>query len=338
MTNVKEVGFIVNLYQPFSVKESDFKHFVDNYIAPFIRLVKSSKVHPVSVNLPISTLELLEEHSYSSVISDFQDLYNTEKIEMLGSISYQPLVSNISKGLLSKQVILNEYALGYYLGSRQGFEGEPSIMVKNLKTLFVSDFNVSKDLLSVLKELGYTHLAVLNEGAKEVNVFNFESAEESLSHCYYTSLSSGIDEFEDIVDTIGSSHQQLVKTCDLFGVFNCSEKHYEIQSRNSDAFKKVEKLLETAYMTIDDKLSTSEFETLGIWKKSELSKVSDVNIYNNLCSYIALSKFLCIDKYQEEGSSIDIYVDLAQEFIKYYGDPDLTLKVVSLLKEIKLHP
>ena len=110
---MKEVGLLVDLYQPSTVEESDFRQFVENCVIPLIKKVRANRKLTFSVNLPLSTLELLDKYSYKSVISDFKDLYNSERLELVGSISYEPLAKSIPTNILENQIILNEYGLGY---------------------------------------------------------------------------------------------------------------------------------------------------------------------------------------------------------------------------------
>ena len=75
-----------------------------------------------------------------------------------------------------KQIILNEYALGYYFGKRNGFEGEPSILIKNLNGFFPPELAVNEQLVRLADDLGYKWLladeTALPNSVPNSNVFS----------------------------------------------------------------------------------------------------------------------------------------------------------------------
>lgn len=152
---MKDVGIIIDLYQPPTQEESILKQAVNDLYAPLIRLIKSNKNIKFSLSIPLSTLELLDKHGYGEVINDIKDLYSSEKIELVGSSAYNALLTDMPVEIVENQIILNEYALGYYFGARQGFEGEPSIMIKDLYGLVPTMLMINDEVLTTLGELGY---------------------------------------------------------------------------------------------------------------------------------------------------------------------------------------
>lgn len=152
---MKDVGIIIDLYQPPTQEESILKQAVNDLYAPLIRLIKSNKNIKFSLSIPLSTLELLDKHGYGEIINDIKDLYSSEKIELVGSSAYNALLTDMPVEVVENQIILNEYALGYYFGARQGFEGEPSIMIKDLYGLVPTMLVINDEVLTTLGELGY---------------------------------------------------------------------------------------------------------------------------------------------------------------------------------------
>ena len=157
---MKEAGLIIDFYLPSVSDENTVKEAVSDFFAPFIRLLKSLKDVTVSLNIPLSTLELLDNFGYQDLIQEIKELYEKEKIELIGFSPYRSSFTGLNKDTILKETALNEYALGYYLGSRQGFEGEPSIMIKDLDGFLSPDLKLTEDMIQILNEMGYKWVAV----------------------------------------------------------------------------------------------------------------------------------------------------------------------------------
>jgi hypothetical protein len=155
MSFVKEVGLIIDLHQSPVQEESILKQAVNDLYIPLIRLIKSKRDMKITLSVPLSLLELLDKYGFTSQISELKDLYTAEKIDLVGSSAYGALLDNLPNGVIENQVILNEYALGYYFGALQGFEGEPSIMIKDLQGFVPSQLYINNQILNTLSTLGY---------------------------------------------------------------------------------------------------------------------------------------------------------------------------------------
>lgn len=159
---MKEVGLLIDLYQSPTQDESVFKHVVSDFFNPLIKIIKSFKSIKVSLNIPLSTLELLDKYDYQSVIKDIRDLYENDRVEIVGSAAYNPLLTETHSKIVENEIILNEYALGSYFGAKQGFEGEPSIMIKDIDGFLPTGLAVNKSVLDTLGELKYEWVLVDN--------------------------------------------------------------------------------------------------------------------------------------------------------------------------------
>ena len=157
---MKELGLIIDLNQPLVNEESVIKRSITDFYNPLAKLLKSHKNISFSLNIPLSTLELWEKHEASGLISEFKDMYQTEKIELINSSPYGLSLSGLPEKIIESQLILNEYGIGYYLGSRQGFEGEPSIMLRNVTGFLPVFNNVDEAVLKVLFDLDYSWFAI----------------------------------------------------------------------------------------------------------------------------------------------------------------------------------
>lgn len=155
MSFVKEVGLIIDLHQSPTQEESIFKQVASDLYIPLIRLIKSKRNMKITLSIPLSTMELLDKYGFGSQIGEIKDLCTAERVDLAGSSAYGALLDDLPYDIIENQIILNEYALGYYLGARQGFEGEPSIMIKDLQGFVPSHFYISSQILKSLEGLGY---------------------------------------------------------------------------------------------------------------------------------------------------------------------------------------
>lgn len=102
----------------------------------------------------------MDKYGYGDWISDVKDLYAAERVELTGTAAYHPLLTKLSKESAERQVVLNEYALGYYFGSRTGFEGEAAVMTKNIEGFFAPECAVNSEVVSLVNEMGYGWMLV----------------------------------------------------------------------------------------------------------------------------------------------------------------------------------
>jgi alpha-amylase/alpha-mannosidase (GH57 family) len=152
------IGFILHLYQPPTQTEHVFKQIcVESYI-PLLKLIKSKPNYKFTLNVPLSLLEQMDKYGYKDWLKDLRDLYESERVEIVGCSAYHSLLTKTPVKLAEQGIILNEFGLGYYLGSRQGFEGEESILVKNLRGFFPPELCVNDEVIALVSSLGYDWL------------------------------------------------------------------------------------------------------------------------------------------------------------------------------------
>jgi len=157
---VKEAGLIIDFFQSPIQEESTFKKVVNDLYIPLFKIIKSHKDWSVTLNLPLSTLDMLDRYGFGSFILEIKEMYANDRLEIVNSSPYGMPLSGISTEFMEAQIILNEYALGYYLGSKQGFEGEPSIMMRDLVGFLPPRYYFDTNLHDVLSELGYRWVSV----------------------------------------------------------------------------------------------------------------------------------------------------------------------------------
>lgn len=168
------MAFLLHLYQPPTQTEAAFKTIAHECYIPLIKLIKSKSNCKFTLNTPLSLLEQLEKYGYTDVISQIKELVESERVELVGSAAYHPLLTKIPENFVYKQVVLNEYGLGYYFGQRQGFEGEISMMVKDIRGFFPPELAINKKVLEVLDDLNYEWV-VVDESSIPENLRNSSS-------------------------------------------------------------------------------------------------------------------------------------------------------------------
>jgi len=152
------IGFILHLYQPPTQAEHVFKQIcVESYL-PLLKLIKNKPNYKFTLNVPLSLLEQMDKYGYKDWLKDLRDLYESERVEIVGCSAYHSLLTKTPEKLAEQGIILNEFGLGYYLGSRQGFEGEESILVKNLRGFFPPELCLNENVINMVSNLGYDWL------------------------------------------------------------------------------------------------------------------------------------------------------------------------------------
>jgi predicted glycosyl hydrolase (DUF1957 family) len=155
-----KIGFLLHLYQPIVQDSGVFKEIAATCYIPLLKLIRSKRNFRLTLNVPLSLLEQMDKYGYQNWIDMLRELVSLEKVELTGSAAYHPLLSKIPKKYVEQQVILNEYGMGYYLGRKTGFEGEPAILIRDLSGFFPPEMAVSMDVVKTLEGLGYSWVLV----------------------------------------------------------------------------------------------------------------------------------------------------------------------------------
>jgi predicted glycosyl hydrolase (DUF1957 family) len=170
-----KVGIILHFYQPPTQKESVFREVTQSCYIPLLRLIEKRKEHHFTLDIPLSIIEQFDLYGYQDLIDKIKKLYAEERVTLLGSAAYHPLLTKIPRNLVEEQIILNEYGLGYYMGSRKDFEGDPSIMIKDLKGFFAPELALNEEVIKVLIDLGYIWAVSDNEDPAGSRIMQFKN-------------------------------------------------------------------------------------------------------------------------------------------------------------------
>ena len=305
---MKEAGLLIDFYQPSIYNESVVKKVISDFHLPLIRILKMYKSLPFSISVPLSTVELWEDFGFESLISELRDLRQNEnqsqnenqgdRIEMLSSSPYGVVLNGLPENIVESQIILNEYGLGYYFGSTRGFEGEPSVVLKDVDGFVSSSSFVDDTVIKILDNLGYKWVAVENEGQRSgifgadnckikivntLNMFNISNDDvqkyvnDEETDCliiklspfrfcrFYESEDFSEDKSRDIMSEIESFFHSL---SDYPFVFRTIGKIVESKAKNPKMSKKINDV-------VDDDISKLNVSKSGV-KKRETNKGGEI--------------------------------------------------------------
>ena len=411
-----KVALVLHIYQPPVQEESIVKQVATECYLPLIKLIKNRRIHRFTLNIPLSLLELMDRFGYQDWIADIKSLYDSDRIELTGSGAYHPLLTKLPQQLVEEQVSLNEYGLGYYFGSRQGFEGEPSIMIKNIQGFFPPELAVNNDLVDTLSDFGYKwflseRTALTNDVSSKDNVFEIKNKgikivcrDRYLSNMIsfkrdlemgdiFTYLNSKLDDSNPIVIALDGEFfghhfregiyllENLLDKIEGFGasISTVSDVVDEVEPRNIDGVVescwgasdeeflrglvypfwivkdnvlqsklwKLQDIIIANYLELPNNVSTTEFQTVPVWKNSEVSGIQDIDIQQSILKYILIHKYLHSDKFWWSSkkdilgrvlyntSFVKSGLNTVTEMFNYYPNDDIKTLVLSKVSEIE---
>jgi hypothetical protein len=163
-----KLTLVFNLYQPPYQDEFSFNKAVSEFYIPLLKLLKNHKKINIVLNTPLSLLELMDREGYRSWITSVKELVEQGRIELVGSSAYGVPLSSLQDIGAQQQVILNEYALGYYFGRNQSFDGGDAVMVKDLTGFLMQMCDCTERNLMLLEELSYSYVIIDELESKQV--------------------------------------------------------------------------------------------------------------------------------------------------------------------------
>jgi len=150
-----KVAILLHLYQPITQEETVFKQVYSECYLPLLKLIKNKKSVHFTLNVPLSLFELMDKYGHADWVSDLKELHNQDRVELTGCAAYHSLLTKIPTVYAEKQIVLNEYGLGYYVGAHRGFEGEPTFLLKNVNGFFPPELAVSNNVAKLIDSFGY---------------------------------------------------------------------------------------------------------------------------------------------------------------------------------------
>lgn len=208
----------------------------------------------------------MESAGYSNWLKDIKALLEEDKLELVGSAAYNACLTELPEPLLSDQVILNEYGLGYFFGRRSGFEGESAVLMKGLKGFCAPGNFLNQEVFDLISGLGYSWI-LTNEPTPGV----FKLAE---TDCHILSPNAELSE--------KISSRQGLEISDIVGQIQASEDCVAALDgeifgyKNKDGIYMLNKLLDSLAQAGVECIPASEF----IEEELDESKVSALDQLN----------------------------------------------------------
>jgi hypothetical protein len=85
-------------------------------------------------------------------------LYKEDRVELVVKDNFDVYSTSLSQECFEFNAILNEYLLGFYFGSKKNFEGDNSVMVKNLVSYLPYNGKLVLNDLEKLSQLNYRNI------------------------------------------------------------------------------------------------------------------------------------------------------------------------------------
>lgn len=146
-------AFYLDLSIPLFESEDRLKSYFANLneISKYIQRTRNIKFY-ISITLDFITSS--KKHS-EELLKVLKDLYENERVEFVIKDNFEVFSTAMGENVFEFNSILNEYLEGYLFGSKKNFEGDSSIMIKDLNNYhpFRSQF-IKKDI-ELFKSLGY---------------------------------------------------------------------------------------------------------------------------------------------------------------------------------------
>jgi hypothetical protein len=143
---------------PLFEKDSNLKNFAHHLkdLARYIDKTNNTKFY-ISISLEfVSTFK----DDLQPLIDSIRKLIREERVEFVIRDSFDVNSLKFTRSISEFNFILNEYLLGYFFGDKRNFEGDPSIMIKNLVSVNPYNGIMSRTDVSFLSGMGYSNFLV----------------------------------------------------------------------------------------------------------------------------------------------------------------------------------
>jgi hypothetical protein len=148
------LDFSTPLYESESNLNSFFLTLSD--ISKTIHRSRNTKFY-VSITLDFITFS---KDKSAELIQTLKELAESDRVQFVVKDNFDVCSPVLDGGVFEFNSILNEYLLGYLFGSKKNFEGDPSIMIRNLVNYFPYDGKVTLDTLKEAENFGYKNILI----------------------------------------------------------------------------------------------------------------------------------------------------------------------------------
>lgn len=290
------LDFSISLFE----KDSNLKAF-SNHLKDLSRYISKTKNVKFYVSL---TLEFVT--TFKDDLKDLLEAINTlkkdDRVEFVVRDSFSIDSLSLPRNVSEFNFIMNEYLIGYYFGDKRNFEGDPSIMVKNLTAVMPFSGSLTESDISFLESMGYS------------NFFIDKNYLGSSSYIYKSSIFVEVDFdftklFANFVDKETLDKYLLGSISNNFMVYHVNP--YKLFLENSESFNiNVSNLFHLIDLT--DKIEyrfADEYFEMPVIKENKLLSFSNNSTEDDLHRCQArLSQFLKLNL--PENFDLSIFEDL----------------------------
>lgn len=176
---------------PLFEKDSNLKNF-SNHIKDISRYI--DKTNNVKFYISIS-LEFVStfKNDIQPLLDSIRKLIREERVEFVVKDSFDVNSLKFNRSISEFNFILNEYLLGYFFGDKRNFEGDPSIMIKNLNTISPYLGLLEKKDIEFLSGMGYSNFLVDKKLFSKSSYINNNNLYISVDYDFSKLFSSFVD-------------------------------------------------------------------------------------------------------------------------------------------------
>jgi hypothetical protein len=277
------------VYLDFSIplfeKESDLNSFSNHFkdISRYIDKTNNTKFY-VSLTLEfISTFKV----SIKPLIESIRKLVKEDRVQFVIKDSFQVDSLNFIRSISEFNFIFNEYLVGYYFGDKRNFEGDPSIMIKNLVNIAPFSGTLSLKDVEFLKGLGYSTFLVSSDFLKDSSyIYNgsiFLEVDFSFKKLFNTFLEkSELDNY--ILHRISNNY--LLYHINPYELFLSNPESFNINASN--LFHLLDLTDKIEFRFADEYFEMPVLKELSLLKYNNISKTELSSLQDKLANFMKL--------------------------------------------------
>jgi len=312
------------LYLDFSIplfeSESSLKDFYLKLedISKTINRTKNIKFY-ISLPLDFITLNKQKLDTFFETIST---LLKDERVEFVVKDSFGVDSSNLNTNVQEFNTILSEYVVGYYFGEHRNFEGDKSIMIKNLINFYPYSGSISRKNYDKLTEMGYRNFFIDKSNLfSGTFIYNNQSTFIQCDSAIKSLLSGLLDKFtfdSFISSSISSNYE--VFYLNLYSSFLHNKEEFMLNFSTLIHFMDHTDLIE--YRFIDESFEMPvEKDLKKVIFHNELEKNNEsefYNISNKLSKFINHLKVTPEDMHNDDFKNTALWEGTSSQTVNDY--------------------
>lgn len=286
------------VYLDFSIplfeKDSNLKGF-SVYLKDLSRYIAKTNNTKFYVSISLEFLTTFKQ-DIQPLMESIKGLIKDDRVEFIVRDGFDINSLQFPRNISEFNFIFNEYLLGYFFGDKRNFEGDPSIMIKNLNNLMPYSGVLNKKDFEFVKGMGYSNF-FLDKKVLGDNSFIYNSDIFAVVDFDFSNLFSGFVD-KDLLDKYliqNISCNYMVYYVNPYSLFLDNQDSFNINLSN--LFHLIDLTDKIEYRFADEYFEMPVIKDLNLF---EMTTNSD-----KLLPYqINLSKFMKLDLPQNFDLSI----------------------------------